>query len=364
MAAYCAVPRLLTRLPARGIDVRALADDLAGGRTAGDDGLSAGGAHRRAGPRSAAAAAAGPLDLRASRGRRRRPARPGPGDGHRRDHPDPAGARARPGAGHPVRHGDGDPVACRKPGAAQYLPGRRRAVAAGRTALATAWRSWPRCEAARGSFDAAHAAIARRCGPVMGKRQIEESVAHAAADIPAFYAARVPEPCTSMALVVLSRRLQGHRDAARGAAAGHREGRRPAGEDCAPGWPPGRNRAASGWPPWSASTTPSPANRRPHDVIAPPGGRSGSRPLRPGPQGPGQVAGRVRPQGPGRGHRRRVRRGRGPRPRPPADLGRPGRRGRHQLEPDPRRGRPPDVSVHLVIDLMHVLELSTGPDAP
>jgi hypothetical protein len=28
-------------------------------------------------------------------------------------------------------------------------------------------------EAARGSFDAAHAAVTRRCGPVIGKRQLE-----------------------------------------------------------------------------------------------------------------------------------------------------------------------------------------------
>ncbi len=34
-------------------------------------------------------------------------------------------------------------------------------------------------EAARGSFDAAHAAIARRCGPVNGKRQLEQAVVHA-----------------------------------------------------------------------------------------------------------------------------------------------------------------------------------------
>jgi transcriptional regulatory protein LevR len=35
-----------------------------------------------------------------------------------------------------------------------------------------------------------------RCGKVIGKRQIEESVVHAAAGIPAFCASRIPEPCT------------------------------------------------------------------------------------------------------------------------------------------------------------------------
>ena len=58
-------------------------------------------------------------------------------------------------------------------------------------------------EAARGSFDAAHAAIARRCGPVIGKRQLEESVVRSASDIPAFYAARIPEPCTPQVLLIM-----------------------------------------------------------------------------------------------------------------------------------------------------------------
>ena len=35
-------------------------------------------------------------------------------------------------------------------------------------------------EAARGSFEAAHAAITGRCGPVIGKRQIEQAVVNAA----------------------------------------------------------------------------------------------------------------------------------------------------------------------------------------
>ena len=52
-------------------------------------------------------------------------------------------------------------------------------------------------------------AIARRCGPVIGKRQIEDSVVHSAADITAFYAARAPEPCTLGMLVVLSADCKG-----------------------------------------------------------------------------------------------------------------------------------------------------------
>jgi Uncharacterised protein family (UPF0236) len=59
-------------------------------------------------------------------------------------------------------------------------------------------------EAVRGSYDAAKAAIGARCGPVAGKRQIEELVRSAACDTGAFYARRVPVPCTSEVLLVLS----------------------------------------------------------------------------------------------------------------------------------------------------------------
>jgi prepilin signal peptidase PulO-like enzyme (type II secretory pathway) len=59
-------------------------------------------------------------------------------------------------------------------------------------------------EAARGSFEAAHAAITGRCGPVMGKRQIEQAVVNAATGITAFYAAVIPEPCTASTLLVIA----------------------------------------------------------------------------------------------------------------------------------------------------------------
>lgn len=38
-------------------------------------------------------------------------------------------------------------------------------------------------EAARGSFDDAHDAVARRCGPVIGKRQLGQAVMPAAVDM-------------------------------------------------------------------------------------------------------------------------------------------------------------------------------------
>ena len=82
------------------------------------------------------------------------------------------------------------------------------------------------CEAVRGSYDTAKAVIDRRCGPVAGKRQMEQLVQAAAVDIGAFYAQRVPMPCTSEVLLVLSAdgrgivmRPEGLRPATRKAAA-------------------------------------------------------------------------------------------------------------------------------------------------
>jgi hypothetical protein len=138
-------------------------------------------------------------------------------------------------------------------------------------------------EAARSSFESAHDAITRRCGPVIGKRQAEESVVRSAAGIPAFYASRIPEPCTPSALLVLSADCKGIvmrpgalRAATAKAAAklGKMRTRLTAGEK------PNRKRMATLVTVYDAE----PAKRRPHDVIAPPGGRHGARALRPGPK--------------------------------------------------------------------------------
>jgi hypothetical protein len=138
-------------------------------------------------------------------------------------------------------------------------------------------------EAARGSFEAAHAAITRRCGPVMGKRQVEQAVVSAACDIAAFYAARVPVPCTASTLLVISADAKGivmRPEALRPAAAkaAARQGRmrtRLVAEE-----KPNRKRMATLACVYDAE----PAPRRPHDVIAPPGGRHGHRTLRPRPK--------------------------------------------------------------------------------
>ena len=172
--------------------------------------------------------------------------------------------------------------AWRKPGAPDYLPADAAlSLPAGRHSHTLAKLAC--LEAARGSYDSAHDAIVRRCGKVMGKRQAEEAVVRSAADIPVFYAARVPEPCTPQSLLVMSADGKGIvmrpgalRAATAKAAAklGKMRTRLSAGEK------PNRKRMATLVTVYDAV----PAPRRPHDVIAPPGGRNGNRPLRPGPK--------------------------------------------------------------------------------
>jgi hypothetical protein len=138
-------------------------------------------------------------------------------------------------------------------------------------------------EAVRGSFETAHAAITRRCGPVMGKRQVEQAVIAAAGDIAAFYAARVPVPCTVSTLLVISADAKGivMRPAAlrpATAKAAARQGRMRT--RLTPGEKACRKRMATLTCVYDAE----PAPRRPHDIIAPPGGRHGHRTLRPRPK--------------------------------------------------------------------------------
>lgn len=248
--------------------------------------------------------------------------------------------------------------AWRKPGAADYRPADAAlSLPAGRHSHCLAKLAC--LEAARGSYDGAHAAIARRCGKVMGKRQIEESVVHSACDIPAFYAARVPEPCTAGSLLILSSDSKGvvmRPSALRAATAraaaklGKMRTRLSAGEK------PNRKRMATLVAVYDAA----PAWRRPHDVIAPPGGRAGTRELRRGPKALAKwLAGSVR--------------------RDPADMiaamfdeaeaRDPGHLrtwvvlvdgAEHQLGLIRAEAARRDVTVHVVIDLIHVLEYLWG----
>jgi hypothetical protein len=138
-------------------------------------------------------------------------------------------------------------------------------------------------EAVRGSFDQARDAVERRCGNVLGKRRLEEIVVAAAVDVDGFYQGRIPVPCTADMPLVLQVDGKGvvmrpaalreaTRKAAAKAATTHR-GR------LAPGEKPNRKRMAT----VACVLDTRPAVRRPHDVIHPPGGRSGDRPARPGP---------------------------------------------------------------------------------
>jgi len=141
-------------------------------------------------------------------------------------------------------------------------------------------------EAVRGSFDQATEAIGRRCGQVAGKRQVEQLTVAAAADIDAFYRAVVPQPCTDATVLVLSvdgkgvvMRPEALREATRQAA--EAKGPGPYRTRLASGEKPARKRMATLGVVYDAE----PAPRRAHDVIAVPavGARSGERTRRIGP---------------------------------------------------------------------------------
>lgn len=140
-------------------------------------------------------------------------------------------------------------------------------------------------EAARGSYDSALEAIERRCGTrAVGKRQAEQLVRVAAADIAAFYAARTPAPAASTTLLALSvdgkgivMRPEHLREATRKAterATRTFRSRLSTGEKSC------RKRMAT----LAVVHDADPAVRRPHDIIAPPGGRTTRRTPRKGPK--------------------------------------------------------------------------------
>ncbi|MFI0242037.1 ISKra4 family transposase [Streptomyces sp. NPDC016845] len=139
-------------------------------------------------------------------------------------------------------------------------------------------------EAVRGSYDTALEAVTRACGKVAGKRQLEHLVRAAAVDVAAFYAARTPQPASASTLLVLSADGKGivmrpaHlREATRKAA---ERARRTFRTRLATGEKTGRKRMATLAAVYDAEA----AVRRPHDIIAPPGGRSDTRTPRPGPK--------------------------------------------------------------------------------
>jgi len=139
-------------------------------------------------------------------------------------------------------------------------------------------------EAVRGSYDQAKEAIDRRCGNVLGKRQAERLVLEAARDIDGFYRSRVPMPATASTALVLQVDGKGivmRPEALRPATLkAHRDKKQAMRTRLAPGEKSNRKRMAT----LACVFDADPAVRRPHDIIAPPEGRSGDRPPRPGPK--------------------------------------------------------------------------------
>ncbi|MGW0673180.1 ISKra4 family transposase [Streptomyces sp. NPDC002746] len=139
-------------------------------------------------------------------------------------------------------------------------------------------------EAVRGSYDQAKEAIEGRCGKVLGKRQAECLVVAAARDIDSFYRQRVPLPATASTTLVLQVDGKGiamRPEALRPATLKARPNTlRAMRTRLAPGEKPHRKRMAHAGLRFDAD----PAPRRPHDIIAPPNGRSGTRLPRPGPK--------------------------------------------------------------------------------
>jgi len=221
-------------------------------------------------------------------------------------------------------------------------------------------------EAVRGSSGQATEAVGRRCGQVAGKRQVEQLTVAAAADIDAFYRAVVAEPCTDATVLVLSvdgkgvvMRPEALREATRQAA--QAKGPGPYRTRLASGEKPARKRMATLGVVYDAE----PASRRAHDVIAVPaagaGGRSGERTRRTGPnarakwltgsvtQSSEQVIAAVSGQAAQRdpAHRRTwvvLVDG-----------------ARHQLDLARAEASRRGVAVHILIDLIHVMEYLSAP---
>lgn len=212
-------------------------------------------------------------------------------------------------------------------------------------------------EAIRSSFDQAVEAIGDRCGRVLGKRRAESLVVEAASDIDVFYRQKIAGPATAdMPLVIqvdgkgVVMRPEALREATRRAAEAKRQQGRQA--RLAPGEKPNRKRMAT----IACVHDTVPAKRRPHDIIHPPGGRSGLRKPNPGPKAvnrwctaslihdPGDVIAEAFTQVGDRdpGHHR------------PWLVLVDG--ARHQLDLVQAEARRRNVTIHVLIDFIHVAE--------
>ncbi|PYC65733.1 ISKra4 family transposase [Streptomyces tateyamensis] len=213
-------------------------------------------------------------------------------------------------------------------------------------------------EAVRGSFDQAQQAVERRCGKVLGKRRLEELVVAAAVDVDGFYRTRIPLPCSrQMPLVVQidgkgvvmrpeALREATRRSAAKAAAEGGHRAR------LAPGEKPNRKRMAT----VACVFDTRPAPRRPHDVIHPPGGRSDERPVRPGPRAENKwcTASLIRPPGQVIADAFDQAQARDPKHLRPWVVLVDG--ARHQLDLITAEAARRGVTIHILLDFVHVAE--------
>ena len=131
-------------------------------------------------------------------------------------------------------------------------------------------------EAARGSIDAAGAAITRATGVRRGKRQLEEMVRRAAAHTEAFYLSRVIRPAPDGQPLVLTFDGKGIVMLPEALRPGTAKAAAAAEGKLATRLSPGEKQAVSGWPSWPASTTPS-RSRAPRRTSSAPRRRSGER---------------------------------------------------------------------------------------
>ena len=157
-------------------------------------------------------------------------------------------------------------------------------------------------EAARGSMEAASAAITRATGVTIGKRQLEELARRCAAHVEAFYLRRVVSPAPDGWPLILTfdgkgiAMLPGALRPATAKAAAAAEGK------LATRLSPGKSTAASGWPSWPASMTRSRSRAPPRTSSAlrrrnagrrKRGPRAGKEAEAAGAAGQGQVADRL-----------------------------------------------------------------------
>ena len=207
-------------------------------------------------------------------------------------------------------------------------------------------------ESARGSIEAAGAAVTRATGVTIGKRQLEELARRAAAHVQAFYMFRVISPVPDNWPLVLTFdgkgivMLPGALRPATAKAAAAAEGK--LATRLSPGEKNGRKRMAELACVYDAAPVP----RTPEDIISTPAQKRKKKKAQAdiededegqaaGAAGAGQVADRLGHRRHPRRHRRRLRRGRTPRPAAQARTGRPHRRQQHPDRGRDRRGRPP-----------------------